>query len=643
MPPSLRSLAVLGLLLASACHGTTTTTDAGPPAPLGPHPLYASDAGAPGNPFPDDRLVLNGQLTVRDNFWQDYLPQSSQTHTMATFQSGNAPSLATVAGHGNSGFTLVRVSDALDPASLAGHVFFAEKVNGAWTKGPDAVAQFVDPGNDNYFVAIRAATPLANGQPAALVLAKGLMTADGTALVRPPDFDTEAKSESDLAQLATALGLNASDVLLKLDLAVQDSTKDVLQIAAWAGQDAPVSYTLHTADGGNDLLAPLGVWTGPDVSNWSAYLRNGDASRVSPDAGISAVGTVALGTFDSHDLRDFVYDSVGNVISAGWKPDWIANPDGAPTTPLHFVLTLPTPDKKVNGKYRVMIVAHGLGSRNTFDTSPSRDTQTLVGALAVRMAENGIACIGIDDVDHGTRGNYLQLFDMNDIRTTRENFRQTTADLLQLSRLVPQLDVDGDGQPDLDASDIAFFGNSLGSIEGEPFLATDHRVKYGVLNVPTGGLGMMFLTDQQAPTLHFFVGALIASAAGVDIGKQPAFDQTLLVFSSEGQTVFEPADPFDYAALLAQKHVLAQEGVGDKTLPNVNTDELFAGAQLAEVTAPLDDAAGVSGFTRVTPSDYGITDPSFDPHSSFFYIPQVQAQAVDFLVSHGTSITPIHP
>ena len=635
---------MLGLLLASACHGSSATpTDAGPPPPLGPHPLYSSDAGAPGNPFPDDRLVVNGQLQVRPNFWQDYLPTTSQTHQMATFQAGNAASLATVAGHGNAGFTLVRVSEALDPASLVGRVFFAEKLNGTWMRGPDAVSQFVDPGNGNFFVAIRPASPLANGTPAALVLAQGLTTASGTALVRPPDFDAEAKRDPDLSLLATVLGLSADQVLLKLDLAVQDSTADMLKIAAWAGHDAPVSYAIHTADGGNDSLAPLGVWTGADVGTWTAYLRNPDATRISPDAGVSAVGAVVLGTFDSHDLRDFVYDDAGNLSSAGWNSEWIANPDSAPTTPLHFVLTLPTPDKKVNGKYRVMIVAHGLGSRNTFDTSPSRDAQTLVGALAVRMAENGIACIGIDAVDHGTRGNYLQLFDLNDIRTTRENFRQTVADLLQLSRLVPQLDVDGDGQPDLDANDIAFFGNSLGSIEGEPFLATDLRVKYGVLNVPTGGLGMMFLTDEQAPTLHFFVGALIASAAGIDIGKQPAFDQTLLVFSSEGQTVLESADPFDYAALLPHKHVLAQEAIGDKTLPNVNTDELFAGAQLAEVTTPLDDANGVSGFTRVTPSDYGITDPSFDPHSSFFYIPQVQQQAIDFLVSHGTSIAPIHP
>lgn len=636
----MRRILALALLGLAACHGgSAPAVDAGP---VGPHPVWNADPLAAGNPFPDDRLAAGGALAFRDHFWDDFLPQSELSKTLTTFEQGNAPSLATVSGHGNSGFTLVKVSDPLDPASLAGHVFFAENVAGAWSRGPEPVVQFVDTGDGKYFLAVRPSVPLQNGQPAALVLTQGLRTASGALLVSPPDFAATAKTLQDLPQISGALGLRPEQVLLYLDLQVPDATADLLHVAQWAAQDAPVSYTLHPPDGGNDPLAPLGIWSDTAVGTWSAYLRNNDARSLTPDAGYGEIGAVVLGTFESHDLRDPQYDANGQLVSAAFKPEWVQNPDLAPTSTLHFVLTLPR-QRQANGKYRVIIVGHGLQSRNTFDTTAARDPQTLVGAVAELMAQQGIGCIGIDALDHGTRGNIAQFFNLKDLRTSRENFRQTEVDLLQLSRLVGQLDIDGDGVPDLDASDVGYFGNSLGSIMGAPFLAVDQRVKYGVLNVPTGGLAMMFLSDKQAPYLHTFVGLLVAVDTGWDFYKQPQFDTSLLTLSAEGQAVLESADPYNYGALYAHKHVLAQEGIGDQTLPNTNTDELFAAMGLTEVTDTRSDASGVSGFTKVLPADYGITDPNFNPHGVFFRIPQVAHQAVGYLVSHGTQLEPIHP
>lgn len=624
-----------------ACGGSNASSapDAGP---VGPHPEWSADPHAPGNPFPDDRLVDGGALTFRDHFWEDYVAKIDLGKTLTTFEQGNAPSLATVSGHGNSGFTLVKLSDPLDPSSISGHVFFAQKLAGTWTHGPEAVTQFVDPGDGKYFLAVRPAVPFANGQPAALVLTQGLRTTSGALLVAPPDFAAAAKKLDELPEITGALGVRQDQVLLELDLAVQDATADLVHIAQWASHDAPVSYQLHLPDGGNDPLLPLGVWTGPAVSTWADNLRNPDARNLTPDAGYEDVGTVALGTFESHDLRDIQYDANGQLVSAAFKPEWVQNPDLAPTVPLHFVLTLPK-QRQANGKYRVIIVGHGLQSRNTFDTSASRTTQTLVGAMAELMAQQGIGCIGIDALDHGTRGDITQFFNLKDLRSSRENFRQTEVDLLQLSRLVGQLDIDGDGVPDLDATDVGYFGNSLGSIMGAPFLAVDSRVKYGVLNVPTGGLAMMFLSDQQAPYLHEFVGLLVAVDTGWSFGTQPQFDDALLVLSAEGQAVLEPADPFNFGYLYANKHVLAQEGVGDQTLPNVNTDELFAAMGLSAVQQTRSDPSGVSGFSKVLPADYGVTDPDFNPHGVFFRIPQVAHQAVSYLASHGTQLEPLHP
>jgi hypothetical protein len=281
----------------------------------------------------------------------------------------------------------------------------------------------------------------------------------------------------------------------------------------------------------------------------------------------------------------------------------------------------------------VIIGAHGLGGRNTFDFNSTTDP--FCSSLAELFTSNGFGCIGIDAVDHGTRGGISQFFNFKDLKSARDNFRQTEVDLLQLSRVLTQLDFDPTHPgPDLDASSVGYFGNSLGAIMGTVFMGVDHRVQYGVLNVPTGGLGTIFST----PDLHDFVGILIGGETGLDY-QSPSYDQSLWLLEAEGQTIIEEADPYNYAPLTKTKKVLAQEGVGDKTLPNANTDELFAAMGLSEITAPTSG----SGFSKVDPLHYGVDDPNFNPHSVFYRIPAPRHQAMTFLKSQGADLEPLEP
>ncbi len=156
--------------------------------------------------------------------------------------------------------------------------------------------------------------------------------------------------------------------------------------------------------------------------------------------------------------------------------------------------------------------------------------------------------------------------------------------------------------------------------------------------MPTGGLGQLFSSAQ----LHDLIGVLIGGVTGLDY-QSPAYDQSLWLLESEGQAVIEAADPYNYGPLTQAKHLLAQEGIGDMTLPNANTDELFAAMQLPEVTGPLQSAAGVSGFSKVDPAHYGITDPNFNPHGVFYRIPAPRHQAMRFLTSQGTDLQPLEP
>ena len=58
----------------------------------------------------------------------------------------------------------------------------------------------------------------------------------------------------------------------------------------------------------------------------------------------------------------------------------------------------------------------------------------------------------------------------------RDGNRQTVVDLMQLARVIQHgMDVDGDHRPDLDGSQIFYFGFSMGGIQGASLLAVDQR------------------------------------------------------------------------------------------------------------------------------------------------------------------------
>src|SRR4030095_7997547 len=71
--------------------------------------------------------------------------------------------------------------------------------------------------------------------------------------------------------------------------------------------------------------------------------------------------------------------------------------------------------------------------------------------------------------------------------SVRDGLKQTVADLIQLVRAIRRgIDVDGDGQPDLDRERIYYFGQSFGGIYGTLLMAIDPLVRVGVLDVPGG-------------------------------------------------------------------------------------------------------------------------------------------------------------
>lgn len=123
-------------------------------------------------------------------------------------------------------------------------------------------------------------------------------------------------------------------------------------------------------------------------------------------------------------------------------------------------------------------VGHGFGPQSTVTFIDNQGNRVVVNALGRGVDLNGDGFIGSDEgctiltpVAYGTR----------------DCFRQTVVDLMQLVRAIRQgIDLDGDGTPDLDANHIYYAGDSLGSLYGTMLMAMEPAVRAADLTVGGG-------------------------------------------------------------------------------------------------------------------------------------------------------------
>lgn len=174
---------------------------------------------------------------------------------------------------------------------------------------------------------------------------------------------------------------------------------------------------------------------------------------------------------------------------------------------------------------------------------------------------------------------------LHSLLTARDNVREAEADLLTLAKSVAQLDLNGDGTPDVDATQIRFASLSLGSIVGIPFLANAPRIGAATVAVPGGGIAKLLDASKE-------IGPQISAglaAAGVIEGTDDY--ETFLRFA---QTAVDDGDPLNYAAAAVAGHPLHLiEVVDDLVVPN---------------STLANDGSGF--FDKVTVSSFlGGTDP----------------------------------
>ncbi|MBN1945967.1 MAG: hypothetical protein JW797_09845 [Bradymonadales bacterium] len=283
-------------------------------------------------------------------------------------------------------------------------------------------------------------------------------------------------------------------------------------------------------------------------------------------------GTITSANFLDPDTGRLAIDAEGN-LSCSHEEIWftLALPDNPPTTP-----------------YPVVIMQHGL----------LRSRHDLL-RVADYFAAEGYAVVGIDAVFHGARShNLLDIFDNRTIGVqpiptagadgipdcsgagllaagpvaeeddplgcydadypyslagSRDNFRQSVADMLQLTRALDAEDgfVELEGV-ELDGIDIGFFGQSLGSELGVLYLAVEPEVRSAVLGGPAGGFANI-IHETRSPQLGGLVSGLLEEQ-GIERDSLAYWELLNTI-----QWMLDPADPINFARYVLREPLVEQE------------------------------------------------------------------------------------
>ncbi len=377
----------------------------------------------------------------------------------------------------------------------------------------------------------------------------------------------------------------------------------------------------------------------------------------------------------------FAYRSPRFLNDAGViAPSPSAEPIAAPAAneEIHGHVWLPATPAPAGG-YPVLLAGHGLGDSRL-------GMPTAIAATAM-----GYAVVAISAVGHGSGPDSSYRFTRSGSTTEvpgpgrgvdtdnsgtidpfegcvvlapgapiiiRDCIRQTAIDYMQLVHAIREgIDLDGDGQRDLNPQTIHYLGQSLGGMYGTLLMAVEPEVSAAVLNVPpgsgteTGRLGTSAtLQFVSLVALGFRQPVLLNRGLGfvdqMPLRRQPvsilnvAGARDLQDFWERTEWLENPGAPQSYARHLrtatlpgiGAKRILFQMAIGDQVAANPSTSRLIRAANLREQTS-------LYRYDLVRNLIPGV---AADPHS--FLIPQgppatqaaglaAIAQALTFLAS----------
>ncbi len=588
----------------------------------------------------------------------------------------NAAAINALDGYSTVATATARFSAAINPATISGAtvrmievtVDNATKatigVRGVRVYGTDytaRVASTVDSaGSTLEIVPLRPLTPSTGATNVGylIVLTNGLQSTSGAAATPDNDYATIKSAQPTCAaitnvslngiclltgaqlQIAAAVGVPAANVVLTFSFSTQ-ATHDTLDVAAALAQPTAI----------------VTQFTGLNLSALSPSL---------PPIADVYVGTLAIP----------YYHNPAAPLTGSWRgAPFTAVPGAAPTThltrfnPVPVVqanLTIPlfvTVPNALSGQAKpvagwpVVIFQHGL-----------RGNRSQSAAVAAAYAAQGFVVAAIDIPLHGITDTTSPLYqgpnertfnldlvnnatgapgadgmidpsgthiiNLTSLLTSRDNLRQAAIDIVQLSKSLPNLDLDGDTVPDIDATRIHYSSISLGSIVGTVANALPISTQSAYLNVPGGGIANLL---RESAALSPSVNAGLAAA-----GLQPGttlYEQ----FFRDAQTVVDSGDPLNYVATaFAARPILVSQVINDLVVPNTATQRLINAAAFVKANAagPNGVAAGGGRWVHFTSGSHGSL---LDPSSSLAVTTEMQTHAASLVVSGGGAFVIANP
>ena len=244
-------------------------------------------------------------------------------------------------------------------------------------------------------------------------------------------------------------------------------------------------------------------------------------------------------------------------------------------------------------------VGHGFGPQSTVTFVDKTGGRTTLPAGGRSLDLNGD---GVIEANEGCALTFPVAFG------TRDCYRQTAVDLMQLARVIRLgLDLDGDGRADLDRSRIYYAGESLGAIYGSMFTAVEPAVRAAALNV--GGASTLDIA-RWSPAYRGLTTDVMRLRTPSLLNKGTSYDEDYVlpdqapkIVTVSGavaiQDVFERlewlgmnGDPIAFAPHLRRaplpglpvRPILAQFARGDQTVPNIANSTLIRAAGLEAST-----------------------------------------------------------
>ncbi len=300
-------------------------------------------------------------------------------------------------------------------------------------------------------------------------------------------------------------------------------------------------------------------------------------------------------------------------------------------------------DATKSGPRPIVIFAHGLG-----------DDKDATWATAERLSELGVAVIGIDAPEHGSRSDpptkngrsdlfqsVTGFFAANpdtkqfDLERVRDNFRQMASDQLELVRFIASLGTldllpvgAPDGIPDLDVTKILYLGHSFGSVVGPTIASLAPELRAACWNV--GGASLTSLIRDSGLFSLF-----------IDAFRPPGTPKSEVAkFFAITQAIMDPGDAANYAAFATQD-VLLQEVLEDRIVPNTSSEILARALGLAHAgpithdvphlaRAPLPLTANLPNGKTGGFVQYAMANGTTASHADLIASPEAKRQYVEF-------------